>query len=127
MELGHATVQAVLDKLYIMIVKPTKLPMTRSLATVTEVQVIQNLVSHVLWESFLVQCTVSVTRNWLEFQNDALTQIYLAYCSRGNMHTGGCLTNFYLEMGEKQRFGPHSVGGPREASTFKGIFGIFNE
>lgn len=83
------------------------------------------LVSKEFWQEFVLKCGALTKRHWRQLQNEVVIQMYHGHCTRGNMFTGGCLNNFYLEMGETKKFGPPSVGGVSD-SYFSGIFGIKN-
>ena len=108
----HGTCEIVLEDFKKLVAKPR-----------TNREDLKALVSKELWQDFILKCGVSVKRQWRELQNEVVVQMYHGYCTRGNMFTGGCLNNFYLEMGEPKKFGPLNVGGQGDGS-FTGIFGI---
>ena len=131
MQIGTSDLEALLALLKDLLATPKNVPLpieintagsSSSTANIQKFMIKAPLISADMWADFLIECIVGLTRNWYEFQNEVLMQIYTAHCSRGNRNTGGCLTNFYMEFGDREPFGPANTGGRHELH-FKGILG----
>ena len=125
MQIGTSTLEELKNELFLMLAKPKFEPLeAKSSDNLQKVIVKSPLLCPETWSLLWLECEESIARNWYEFQNEVLMQMYAAHCSRGNVHTGGCLQQFYLELGERERFGPANTGGRHGGPQFKGIFGM---